>query len=198
MRDFTGVMFLVGLIVVAAALFVGVTSYLRQRQEKEESKPESIARERERAATVRKMVEARTHLHLSTGEVVEKCRYCDARATFRNYRFLRDTGFFDLVRRSFGAPAKIRASRDPWGALVACDAHDALVFEEFRLEMGEYEVERARLESDHETRRARFQTDGVHERVLARIEKHQRDVVSNRRRRADRSSKVVPLHKVGQ
>lgn len=195
MRDATGIAFAFMLLFVAVAIFVGTVRFVRGRGQRA-PKSDEQARLREKQAQLRRLLEAKTHVALPNGDVVPKCRYCDEQATRQPYKWVRDSGVVDLVRRMFGAPARVRIGRDPWGEPSACEAHDPLAFEEFRLELGEQEVDRAKLESEHETRRARFQREGVHERVMARIEKHQLEIGGSGRRRRKQSeapAKVVPF-----
>lgn len=189
MRDSTS--FIVAVIACALiAVAVIVTGKLKEHRQQ---KPAEDHAKREYQAKLRKMIEAKTHVQLADGSVAPKCRYCDDAATMRPFEWVRDTGIVDLVRRMFGAPARVRIGRSTWAEPVACEAHDPLVFEEFRIENAEYEIDRAKLESEWETRRARFQREGIHERVLAKIEKHQREIGGRRRQKSEATAKVLPF-----
>lgn len=171
-RDASGLAFALVLAVVVAAVFVAAVRYARRR-----SVP-------------------RADVQTPDGAVVPKCRYCDEPAARRPYQWIRGEGMLDLIRRRFGAPGRVRVGRDDWAELEVCAVHDPLVREEYRLENTEYELDRAKLESEWETRRARFQREGIHERVTARIEKHQREI-GGRKRKSEAPAKVVPITRNG-
>lgn len=193
MRDPSGIVFAAMLLTIATVLLLGTVARLRRR--KPAAKAEEQVRIREEAQ-IRKLVDAGSHIRLSDGRVAPKCVYCNEEATKRPYKWVRDAGMMDLIRRKFGAPARVRVGRDEWAENMSCEAHDPLVYEEFRMENGQYEVDRARLESEWETRRARFQREGVHERVRQRISDHEKEIdksTRGRRRRSEAPSKVVPF-----
>lgn len=176
----------------AVVICVGVAwfgSWWRKRQQVAEDQSIRL----KEAAQAKKLVEAGTHVLAPDGAVVLKCRYCKEPATRRPFTWVRDSGVLDLVRRTFGAPARVRVGRREWADPVACELHDPMAYEEFRVENGEYEVDRAKLESHWETRRARFEREGVHERVRARIEKHERELGGRKRRSGEVVKNVVPF-----
>lgn len=189
MRDVASTLFVLALCVAAAVFVVGAAKFFRRRPAKVDDR---VRRESE--ARVRELVQSGRFFKTEDGRVAPRCRYCtgDVEATKRPYRWVRDDGVVDLVRRFFGAPAKVRIGRDSWAEAEACDVHDPMVFEEFRTERAECEVDHAKLESEWETRRARFQREGVYERVAAKIEKHQREI-GGRRRKSEAPSKVLPF-----
>lgn len=188
-RDPSGIIFALVVVAVAVAIFFGVTR-LRKRGQP----PASVNAQREEQARLRKLVEAGTHVALPGGGVAPKCAYCDAVATMRPFAWVSDSGVVDLVRRWFGAPAKVRVGRSTWDEADHCPVCDPLAHEEFRIENAEYEVDRAKLESEWETRRARFQRVGVHERVRARIAKHEQEIGGRRRgRKSEATAKVLPF-----
>jgi hypothetical protein len=189
MRDFTSILFALGVLVVGAVVLIAMGRLFRKQPAKSDDRVK-----RESESRVREMVQSGRYFKGDDGRVVPKCRFCaeDVEATKRPYRWVRDDGVVDLVRRFFGAPAKVRVGRDPWAEYEACDVHDPMVFEEFRTEVAECEVDHAKLESEWETRRARFQRAGLYERVAAKIEKHQREI-GGRRRKSEAPSKVVPF-----
>lgn len=196
MRDPSGIIFAVLLLVGAVVAFVAFAGWLRRRQEgkpqQAQARNEEVVRQREEQARLRKQVEAGTHVLLPGGAVAPKCYACDEPATMRPRRWVRDAGFWDLVRRKFGAPAKVRVGTDGYAEPVACEAHVPLLDEEYRQEVAEQEMDRAKLEAEHETRRARFQREGVYERARAKIAKHEREI-GGRRRKSEVPAKVVPF-----
>lgn len=195
-RDPSGIIFALLMVAVAVAIFYAVTR-LRKRGDKPSTV--NVNAQREEQARLRKLVEAGTHVLLPSGGVAPKCAYCDAVATVRPFAWVLDSGIVDLVRRWFGAPAKARVGRSTWDDVDHCSLCDPLAFEEFRIENAEYEVDRAKLESEWETRRARFQRVGVHERVRARIAKHELEIGGRRRRqKSEAPAKVVPFVSSGR
>ena len=188
-RDPSGIIFALIMVAVAAAIFFAVTR-LRKRNQP----PANVAAQREEQARLKKLVDAGTHVALPGGGAALKCMYCDAVATMRPFAWVSDSGVVDLVRRWFGAPAKVRVCHSTWDEPSHCALCDPLAFEEFRIENAEYEVDRAKLESEWETRRARFQRVGVHERVRARIAKHELEIGGRRRgRKSEATAKVLPF-----
>jgi len=190
MRDFTPFVFALGLVIVMTVVVVGFSHLFGKRR-----KPAEDRQKRESEARVREMLSSKKFFRNEDGRVVPRCRHCevDVEAKHRPYRWVRDQGVVDLVRRFFGAPAKVRVGRDPWAELEACDTCDPMAYEEFRTERAEDEVDHAKLESYWETRRARFQREGVYERVRAKREKHQREIGGRRRKSEAPASKVVPF-----
>ena len=190
-RDPSGIIFSLIMVAVAVAIFYAVTR-LRGRQQ---AKPVVGSQaQREEQARLRKLVDAGTHVLLPNGGVATKCAYCDAVAMLRPFAWVADSGVVDLVRRWFGAPAKVRVGRSTWDENDHCPVCDPLAFEEFRIENAEYEVDRAKLESEWETRRARFQRIGVHERVRGRIAKHELEIGGRKRgRKSEATAKVLPF-----
>ncbi len=197
-RDPSGIIFAIVMVAVAVGIFYAVTRLRGKRADKNSTA--NAAAHREEQLRLRKQVEAGTHVLLPSGDVALKCAYCDAVATMRPFAWVADSGVVDLVRRWFGAPAKVRVGRSTWDENDHCPVCDPLAFEEFRIENAEYEVDRAKLESEWETRRARFQRVGVHERVKARIAKHELEIGGGRKRgrKSEVPAKVVPFVSSGR
>lgn len=199
MRDASGIVFALGLLVVAAVLFVVLTGFLRRKQKIVGARSDELARQqREEQARLRKLVEAGTHVLMPDGAVAPKCYGCSEPATQKPYVWVRDDGLWDLVRRTFGAPARVRVGRDPFAGSVACEAHDPLLFQRFALRMASQQADRAKLESEHETQRARFQREGVYEEARGEIEKHQREIGGRRRRSEAPTRNVIPFVSSGR
>lgn len=189
MRDATGIVFAFLMVFVAVALFLGTVRVLRRRQT---VKPDEVLkREREEQTRLRKLIDAGTHVLTPSGEVAPKCFGCDAAATERPYEWARDEGLSDLIRRGFGAPRSVRIEQASFGEPVSCSAHLPLLRQLFKLDLGQQETERAKLESEHETRRARFQREGVFERAREEIAKHNLEAGGRRRRKSEAPNKVV-------
>lgn len=192
-RDPSGLIFALIMVAVGLAIFFAVTRLRKRNQPTVNANAQ-----REEQVRLRKLVEAGTHVAVPGG-VAPKCAYCDAVATMRPFAWVSDSGVVDLVRRWFGAPAKVRVGRSTWDEPDHCPVCDPLAHEEFRIENAEYEVDRAKLESEWETRRARFQRVGVHERVRARIAKHEQEIGGRRRRqKSEAPNKVVPFVSSGR
>jgi hypothetical protein len=154
--------------------------------------PELERLRREQEARVRKLLEKDTHIRLDDGRIVPKCRHCSMAATRRPLKWVRDDGFFDLIRRAFGAPARVRVGQEAFDEALYCESHEALAHEEFRIELAKYESDRAGQERDWEVRRARFQQTGIHSRLDEHIQKHEREI-GGRKRRNEVTAKVVPF-----
>lgn len=170
MRDFTPFIFALGLVIVMTVIVASFRHFLGKRVQEVEPKRES-------------------DVEIKASQPKPKCRHCDHDANHVPYKWVRDRGVFDLVRRAFGAPATLRLGRDIWATPAYCDVHVHLAYEEFRKEQFEYESDRARLESAWETRRAEFQRSVVDDRVRANIDKHKRELGGRKRRGAQ----VVPF-----
>lgn len=192
--------FLVSILVLAAiAVSVLVLGRLRLRGRQQDGKqsPEELAR-RDAARKAGEALKAGTHVQLPDGSVVPKCRHCQEPATRRPLKWLRDSGLADLVRRSFGAPARVRAGEDAWAEPLYCESHAALAREEYRIELTRYESERAAADRDWAVRLARFEQVGVHARLDEQIAKHEREVGKRRRAPAAEPGKVVPFTSSGR
>lgn len=191
--------FIVSILVLASvAAFAIVIAKLRERQRRlsgSRTSPEEQAR-RELARKAAEALKAGTHVQTDDGAVVPRCRHCQEPATRRPLRWLRDAGFADLIRRSFGAPARVRAGEDVWAAPLYCESHEALAREEYRIELTRYESERAAADRDWAVRLARFEQVGVHARLDEQIAKHEREVAGRKRR--TEAQKVVPFVSSGR
>jgi hypothetical protein len=137
---------------------------------------------------------AGTHVQLPNGSVEPKCFACKEPATQKPYMWGHDDRLGDLVRRMAGAPARIQIKRNKHATEVACDVHDPLLLEEFRMELAEDQVDKTKLESHWETRRARFQQQGVYERVNVKIAA---EAGGKRRKKLASATNVVPISKAG-
>lgn len=140
-------------------------------------------------------LENRTVIRLDNGRIVPKCRHCDLEATERVLKWVRNEGIVDLVRRFFGAPARVRAAHDADGDIIYCQSHAAMAKEEYRIELARSESEKASLERDWEVRRTRFQQTGVFARLDEHIKKHDLEVkkADRRRQKSETNAKVVPI-----
>lgn len=184
--------------VAVCMMAVFVTAIIRARKDRVAfAAAEKLALQKQERLD-KERLDAGTHVKAFDGTVKPKCRYnCPEPATKKPFMWARSERVWDLIRRMFGAPARMRIKRDKMAELAACTVHDPLAFEEFRMEHAEYEVDRAKLESVWETRRARFQREGVHERVLAKIERHQLEIGGRRRKKTESKSNVVQLPRTG-
>lgn len=192
--------FLVSILVLALfAVSAIVLAKLRERQRAGgKLGPEEQAR-RELARRAAEALKAGTHIQLQDGSVVPKCRHCPEAAKLRPLKWLRDAGIWDLVRRSFGAPARVRVGEDVWAEPLYCESHAALAREEFRIELTRFESERAAADRDWAVRLARFEQLGVHTRLDEQIAKHEREVGARKRRgSAAEPGKVVPFTSSGR
>jgi hypothetical protein len=154
--------------------------------------PELERQKREVDARVRKLLEKDTHIRLDDGRIVPKCRHCAMEARRRPLKWVRDDGFVDLIRRGFGAPARVRVGQESFEESIYCESHEAHAREEFRIQLSKYESERAALERDWEVRRARFQQTGIHALLDEQIAKHEREI-GGRKRRNEAPAKVLPF-----
>lgn len=195
-RDPSGIIFALVMVAIAVAVFYAIK---RLRKQDAKPAPAIAAAQREESTRLRKLVEGGSHVALADGSVAPKCFGCDEPATQRPYTWKRGDGLWDLIRRSFGAPARVRIEQIAFGESVSCAAHLPLLYEHFRLDLGQQEVERAKLESEHETRRARFQREGVYERARADIDKHNLEAGGRRKRqKSEAPAKVVPFVSSGR
>lgn len=176
---------------VGFALLPLVVSWARKRLAQAQA-PELERQRREYEAKVRKLLEKDSHIRLDDGSIVPKCRHCALEATHRPLKWVRDDGIFDLIRRAFGAPARVRVGQETFGEAIYCESHQALAFEEYRIELAKYESDRAAQERDWEVRRARFQQTGIHARLDENIAKHEREI-GGRKRKGEVPSKVLPF-----
>lgn len=195
-RDPSGIIFALVMVAVATGLFLAVTR-LRGRKAQAAAKPAEERAVREEQARLRKLVEQGTHVLLDGGAVAPKCFGCGAPATVRPHVWVRGSGLWDLIRRTFGAPAKVRVGQSVFAECDACDVCSPLLYEEFHLDLNEQLVERSKLEAEHETRRARFQRETVYERARAKIAKHEKEI-GGRKRRSEVPAKVVPFVSSGR
>lgn len=156
MRDFSGIAFALGfaiLVVVAVVVLRPLLKRLGVVGDRRDAAPES------------------TEVVIAPASA-PKCSFCQRDATHRPYRWVRDHGIVDYVRRKFGAPARVRVGRDPWAEPVCCETHDPVAHAQFVLELGVDVNEHLELERKWEVRRARFETVGWRERVKAQIAEH--------------------------
>jgi hypothetical protein len=193
MRDPSGILFALFVLVAATVAFVAVVTHLRRKRA--EARPAEERAAREEQARLRKLVDAGTHVLAADGLVAPKCFGCDAAATERPYEWARGEGVWDLIRRKFGAPRSVSVEQVAFGEPVSCRAHLALLHQLFKLDLGQQEIERAKLESEHETRRARFQREGVYERAREKIAEHNLEAGGRRRSRKSEAApaKVLPF-----
>lgn len=188
---------------VALGLLPVLVSWARRRFASSAA-PALERQRREHEIRVKRLLEKDSHIRLENGHIVPKCRHCASEATRRPLKWVRNDGVLDLIRRAFGAPARVRVGQEPFEEPIYCESHEALAHEEFRIQLVKYESDRAAQERDWEVRRARFQQVGVHSRLESEITEHERDVVAAEKRsgpRVRRSSaepgKVVPLRSTG-
>lgn len=202
MRDPSGIIFAVVVFFGVALTFIVLVALRRKSAARaSNSKSDELARkEREEQIKLRKLLDAGTHVLMPHGVVAPKCYGCDSPAKLPPRRWRRDVGVWDLIRRKFGAPAKVRVDVNEFAEPVSCEACVGLLDEEFRLEIADQETDRAKLESEHETRRARFERVGVYERAKAKIAKHEREIGGRKRstQKSEAQSKVVPFVSSGR
>jgi hypothetical protein len=180
---------IIGILFLAMVVAAAVRMRRDQKLEEEREAVRRVEREQQDQERLTKG----THIRVN-GKIVAKCLYCSEPAACKPFIWKRNEGWLDLLRRKAGAPARISIARDKLATEATCSAHDPLVFEEFHLEHANAEVDRAKLESAWETRRARFQREGVHERVREKIEQHRVKIKGGGRKP---KSNVVPITKAG-
>lgn len=131
--------------------------------------------QREREAAERRALAERTHVRAFSGELVPRCSLptCEERANRGRFRFVRDEGTGDFVRRAFGAAPRFRVVEDRW-ELCYCESHAHLAREEMRLRLVEHERQRSAQLRDAELDLGHFEREGLRDRLAEMVGAHAR------------------------
>lgn len=169
MRDFTGIAFALGVVVMVALVAAVVRPLLAK-----------IGVVRDGGDRVDDADGYRTAPSSVAPKKSSLCSVCKKKdATLRQYKWVRDDGVLDLVRRWFGAAPTLRVGRDSWGDSVCCETCDPMARARFLRHHALDVADAADFRTKLERRRARFETVGWVEEVRTDVREHDREVSPN-------------------
>lgn len=121
---------------------------------------------------------------------------CREKPVRRRVLIASDDGFFDFVRRQFGAPNKLRAHEDVHGKDELCEIHFQLAMTEASLNIARHEAARIEFERNAEAQRQHFQRRGLNQilrgHILASERRTASRVSGGRARRAGAMAEILP------
>lgn len=155
-------------VLVCVALYFG-NRWSRSRRESE-SREREAEREKEKAETTARV---RQGTHDANGHRL--CITCNdkyTRATQLPFVIVEDDGWWDLVRRAFGAPSRYKVKQLEKGARVYCDQCAIVVRAKHERKVLEPETKLRDLHFETALDFRRWVRHGVNDSVLALIEQH--------------------------
>ena len=175
---------MIELVILACLLGTFGAAAVLRRYNAAERRELSEREARDRAALLRRAVDAGTHLPNGA----RRCSLsdCQSAAIVRKLKLVRNEGALDGIRRAFGAAPRFRVTIDPWGELHYCQPHYHLAEQEARLVLSERERERIASLRDAEVALTHFERVGLDVR-LARLVA----------RRVSKGAEVIPIRKAG-
>lgn len=131
-----------------------------------------------------------------TDQEGERDPVCKEKPVRRRVLIASDDGFFDFVRRQFGAPNKLRAHEDVYGKDELCEIHFQLAMTEASLNIARHEAARIEFERNAEAQRQHFQRRGLSQILRGHIIASERRTISRasggRARKAGSMAEILP------